>query len=138
VQPVTSAGGIVIGPDGRLVIVKQPKYAVCWSLPKGKQQPGESLRDTARRKIAEETGLSHLTFIRAFKPYDRGRVRLPGEPLDEQRKTLHFFLCTTAATEFHPHSSAIDEVRWVTREEAITLLTHPNDQRFLESADLTI
>lgn len=135
---VHSAGGVVIGPDGRIALVRQPDYAVRWSLPKGRQHPGEPLEDTARRKIIAETGLVRFEFVREFPPYSRGSVNLPDEPDTNETKMLHFFLAHTIETELRPISPSIGEALRVTAEEAVELLTHPADREFLQTADLNL
>jgi diadenosine hexaphosphate hydrolase (ATP-forming) len=137
-DPVHSAGGIVVASDGKIAVVRQPDYAVCWSLPKGKQAPGETLEETARRKIKEETGLDDLVFVREYPPYERGRVKLPGEPDTDVPKVLHFFLVTTGQKDLAPTSPSIGEARWVPWDEAVALLTHPKDREFLAGADLAL
>ncbi len=54
-----SAVILAIVPDGRLVFVRQYRYAVggfLWELPAGHIDPGESAEETARRELVEETG----------------------------------------------------------------------------------
>jgi 8-oxo-dGTP diphosphatase len=62
---VLAAGGVVwrAGADGEgggtaveVLLVHRPKYDD-WTLPKGKNDPGESDEDAARREVWEETGL---------------------------------------------------------------------------------
>lgn len=54
---VKAAGGLVCTPEGgMLTIFREGK----WDLPKGKVEPGESLRLAALREVAEETGVSDL------------------------------------------------------------------------------
>ncbi|MEA3275698.1 MAG: bis(5'-nucleosyl)-tetraphosphatase [Pseudomonadota bacterium] len=50
-----------------------------WDFPKGEMEPGEDPMDTARREVAEETGLKDLVFRwgEAFletPPYGKGKV----------------------------------------------------------------
>ena len=51
---VEAAGGLVMLPDGRILIIKRLGK---WDLPKGKTEKGESLQDTALREVMEECGL---------------------------------------------------------------------------------
>jgi len=52
-----AAGGIVTNKKGDILMIY--RYGR-WDLPKGKQEPGESLRETALREVAEETGIQGL------------------------------------------------------------------------------
>src|ERR687895_190115 len=58
---VRAAGGVVWrrSDDGpvRILVVHRPRYDD-WSLPKGKNDPGESDADCALREVREETGFS--------------------------------------------------------------------------------
>lgn len=53
------AAAIIEGPDGVLLVENQRSWqsATEWSLPAGILDPDETLIDTARREVAEETGL---------------------------------------------------------------------------------
>lgn len=53
------AGGIIINPEGELLIVKG---STKWSLPKGHLEPGEKYHECAMREIQEEANLKvHLS-----------------------------------------------------------------------------
>jgi len=62
---VRHPGSVAIVPrqaDGRVVLVRQYRYAVgreLWEIPAGtRDQPGETVEETARRELAEEAGLT--------------------------------------------------------------------------------
>ena len=61
-EVVRHSGAAVLLPvtdDGRLVLVRQYRYAVdqhLWEVPAGTIAPGEQPRETARRELVEETG----------------------------------------------------------------------------------
>jgi 8-oxo-dGTP pyrophosphatase MutT (NUDIX family) len=59
-QYLKAGGGLVINPFGKVLLIFRRGV---WDLPKGKQDPGETLAQTALREVKEETGLSDLKLI---------------------------------------------------------------------------
>lgn len=73
-KPVTGASILAIR-EGKAVIVKrgrEPSRGL-WALPGGRQELGETLEETARRELAEETGLSagSLNLLQLIEPIRR-------------------------------------------------------------------
>lgn len=54
------AVGAVIWKDGQILLIKRghPPNAGAWSLPGGRQEPGETVSAALTREIAEETGIA--------------------------------------------------------------------------------
>jgi ADP-ribose pyrophosphatase len=55
-----SVAALPVFGDGRLLLVRQYRYAVdaaVWELPAGRRDPGETAEDGARRELEEEVGL---------------------------------------------------------------------------------
>ena len=59
-QYIKAGGGLVINQFGKVLLIFRRGV---WDLPKGKQDPGETLAQTALREVREETGLSDLKII---------------------------------------------------------------------------
>lgn len=122
-----SAGGVVIAPDGRVLIVNQNGDS--WSLPKGHLEPGESEQEAARREIAEESGVTQLTYVAEVARYSRPRIGRGGAEDDpSQIKQIVLFHFTTNQTQLAPRDPANPEARWVAPDEAQRMLTHPVDR----------
>ena len=133
-----SAGGIVLGPDGKIVLVEQNGNS--WSFPKGGVEERESLMEAARREIREETGLTELELVGVLGSYQRKSIGKDGtgeiDEWGESARTL--FLFKTSQGELVPQDGEVTQARWVTVDDAFSLLTHPKDRDFLDSVRDTI
>src|SRR5690349_14082836 len=59
-QYIKAGGGLVMNNFGKVLLIFRRGV---WDLPKGKQDPGETLAQTALREVQEETGLADLQLI---------------------------------------------------------------------------
>lgn len=125
---VRAAGGVVRrnGRGGALevAVVHRPKRAD-WSLPKGKAEQGERDEETALREVEEETGL------RCGLEQELGSVRYRdrrGRP-----KVVRYWAMTVLSGEFAVNEE-VDELRWLTVQDAVALLTHKRDRRLVRRA----
>jgi 8-oxo-dGTP diphosphatase len=120
-----AAGGVVwrrsVGEPSTLevVLVHRPKYDD-WSLPKGKVEPGETIEQTARREVAEETGLTcrlgpELPAV--------GYADAQGRP-----KTVRYWAMTVEAQTEHPADDEVDDWRWLPEAEVLSRLTYERDR----------
>jgi 8-oxo-dGTP diphosphatase len=122
VTVVRAAGGVVVR-DGDVVLVHRPKYDD-WTFPKGKAYEDESDEDCALREVAEETGL-------------RCRLgdELPSSEYTDARgrpKRVRWWRMEPVEDDGFSPNDEVDEVRWVTPEEASKLLTYERDRVLLE------
>src|SRR3989338_3528342 len=105
-----------------------------WNFPKGRQEAGETQRQTALRELREETGITKLTFIRGFRDgYDysfRGEIyRQPGMVY----KRAIFFLGQTderAVTIYEEHR----DFGWFDYPAARRKITYPAGHKLLDHA----
>ena len=124
---VVSAGAVVLGRAGEVLLVHRPKYDD-WSFPKGKLERGEHPTAAAVREVEEETGL---------------RVRL-GMPLADQRylikaghKRVHYWIGRAigdADVSGYAPNAEIDEVGWFPIDKARRRLTYEFDVETLDQA----
>jgi 8-oxo-dGTP pyrophosphatase MutT (NUDIX family) len=125
---VAAAGGVLLRPDDdgevRVAVIHRPKY-MDWSLPKGKLEEGEGWKEAALREVEEETG--YRCEARAELP------RVSYLDRKRRRKLVRYWLMEPLEGEFAPHGE-VDELRWVTREEADRLLSYPHDRELVAQA----
>jgi 8-oxo-dGTP pyrophosphatase MutT (NUDIX family) len=124
-----SAGGVIIGPSGMIVVTNQDNVA--WSLPKGRLEPGEDEQTAAVREIEEETGIKTLEYIEKLGAYSRFKISKDGKGEDKTvNKTITLFLYKTNEKELKPTDPAHPEARWVQPNKVADLLTHTKDKEF--------
>jgi 8-oxo-dGTP pyrophosphatase MutT (NUDIX family) len=117
---VRAAGGIVVR-DGDVLLVHRPKYDD-WSFPKGKLEAGESWEEGALREVEEETGLS----CEIGEELGRTQYVVLQGP-----KEVRYFRMTCDGEA--RAQNEVDEVRWVTVDEARDLLSHRRDVQLLDA-----
>jgi 8-oxo-dGTP pyrophosphatase MutT (NUDIX family) len=121
---VQAAGGLVVRRQGgqlQVVIVHRPVHQD-WSFPKGKLELGETLDLAALREVREETGMTCelLRFIGHTEYVDRkGR-----------QKTVAYWIMAATGGFFSPNEE-VDELRWLSLDDATRLLSYPRDQELL-------
>jgi 8-oxo-(d)GTP phosphatase len=121
---IVRAAGAVLVDGERLALVHRPRYDD-WTLPKGKHQPGEDDTTAALREVLEETGF-HGRIER-----DLGVVRYTVEKHGAVLpKVVRYYVMRVANGTFE-RSDEVDELRWVTREQAAQLLTYERDRDVL-------
>ncbi|MGY1591770.1 NUDIX domain-containing protein [Geodermatophilus sp. SYSU D00708] len=124
---VRAAGGALWRParDGAIetAVVHRPKYDD-WSLPKGKLDAGEHALTAAVREAVEETGLDVVAGRRSV----RTEYEVP-----EGTKRVDYWLMRVVGGEFVPNSE-VDELRWLSLDDAGALVSHDADRAVL--ADL--
>jgi 8-oxo-dGTP diphosphatase len=119
---VRAAGGVVVR-DGRVLVVHRPGHED-WSFPKGKLESGETWETAALREVHEETGLRcTLGAFLGSAFYD----------VAEGPKEVRYYRMECAG-EPRPDTE-VDEVRWVTPDEARALLSYEHDRALLETLE---
>lgn len=117
------------GPLGVEVVLCGRDRDGVWSLPKGAPEAGEGLEAAAVREVAEETGLEvavdrELGGINYWFVADGVRYR----------KTVHFYLMSATGGGVDQHDWEFDRVRWFPADEALAVITYPNERALVERA----
>ena len=127
-----TAGGVVIGPGNKVIVVSQSGDS--WSLPKGHLEPGEDEEQAAVREIQEETGVFDVKIIDKLGEYERGRIGKHGQGENlQQMKHITIFLCITNQEDLKPIDPENPEAIWLPVSEVADRLTHPKDKAFFQS-----
>lgn len=111
--PVEAAGGVVVDPAGRSLMIRRNGR---WDLPKGHLECGEELAACAAREIAEETGIR----AEVVRPLCDTLHAYYFEPTARwELKRTHWYLLRTASCEgLKPQrEEGIERAAWCPAEE---------------------
>lgn len=123
---IQAAGGVLWKKDGnqkKLAVVHRHKHKD-WSLPKGKVDHGETWKEAALREVLEETG-----FQAKIKKYAGSISYL----LDGKPKVVLFWHMKIKSEKKSKMNGEVDEIRWVTIEEAKKILDYPEELKIILS-----
>ncbi|PXA75996.1 NUDIX hydrolase [Auritidibacter ignavus] len=118
---IIAAGGLVardINGELHYLLVHRPRYSD-WSFPKGKQDPGEDILQTALREVHEETACV------CIPRHDLGTKKYPN-------KEVHYWVMSVAEEGTFVANDEIDQIQWVTAPIAFKTLTHVQDRELLQ------
>lgn len=105
-----SAGGVAFSQDqGRLSIMLIEDRYGRWSLPKGKQEQGETLKQTALREIEEETGIVG----KIIAPIETIYYNYNHPALGLMNKEVHYFLVEKTSGNIAVQYEEIRSVHWL-------------------------
>ncbi len=99
-----------------------------WSFPKGHIEDGETLEETAKREVLEETGIRlniHPGFISKSQYTIQNKIQ----------KTVHIFVGTTKDEQTKIQPEEIEDYIWLPFEGAYNCLKFDNDKAILKDAN---
>lgn len=127
---VRASGGVVFRPGSagpEVLLIHRPKYDD-WSLPKGKDDPGEEPEEAAVREVLEETGLDTVIVG------SLGEIEYTTST--GIHKIVRYFLMRPVANTGWEPDAEVDEQRWLSKSEALGVLTYDHDRELVARADL--
>lgn len=127
-EPIKASGGVVLRSgfgDPEILVVHRKRYDD-WSLPKGKDEPGETPEQAALREVIEETGQP----VRVIAPLGRTQFATGSGVKDVD----WFAMRATRPAEFVANDE-VDQARWVSVGEVDQLLSYEGDRSLVGSID---
>ena len=124
-----SCGAVVyrnIGGITRFLLIKNRRSSN-WSFPKGHVEDGESLKQTAKREVLEETGI-HLNIFPGFMSKSQYTIQ------NKIQKTVHIFTGTTKDEQTKIQQEEIEDYIWLPYDGAYKYLKFENDKAILKEA----
>ncbi len=123
---IIAAGSVIwrkVNGEVQIALVHRPRYDD-WSLPKGKQDPGESTIACAYRETLEETNLKV-----SFGPYIGDIEYFVADGL----KQVFYWSARLAddSPEFHPNDE-VDALEWYSINDAVEKVTRDSDREIIE------
>ena len=105
-RPAVSADCVVFGLDDddlKVLLIQRdnPPFEGCWALPGGFAQVGEAIEETARRELAEETGLERVFLEQLYTFGDPHR-----DPREHVITVAYFALVNLSAHTVRPATDA--------------------------------
>ena len=129
-----SAGGVVLAelrPDTSVALVarRSAKGTLQWTLPKGQQEAGETVPETALREVREETGLE-VELVGPLDTIDYWFVWAPEQT--RYHKFVHYFLMRAVGGDLAWHDDEMEDADWFEPAEARRRMAFANERRLLD------
>lgn len=126
-----NAAFAIVEDEGRILLVSETRRLngeprLCWDIPGGGAEQGESLEESLVREVREETGLAVEVLDLAFM-IERFGFRSP-DPT--RRGRFYFFHARKIGGELRPSDKEIHEAAWKDWDEARRLCTQDYHDEF--------
>src|SRR3989338_9342144 len=126
-----SAGAIVFREEkGKILYLLLHYEEGHWDFPKGNIEKGEEEKETVKREIKEETGITKISFIEGFKEKIKYFYKREGQTI---YKEVVFYLAETKESKIKISFEHIG-YKWLSYGEAIKQLTFKNAKEILKKA----
>jgi ADP-ribose pyrophosphatase YjhB (NUDIX family) len=125
--PIVTVGGLIIDPDGRILLIRTHKWGDRWGIPGGKIDEGEPMAAALVREVKEETGLD-VTEVRFEAAFDS--INSP-EFYKPTHMVLLNFTCRTEGGAVTLNDEAQAHA-WVTPEAALRYDLNAPTRRLIE------
>ncbi|MBI3004224.1 MAG: NUDIX domain-containing protein [Ignavibacteriales bacterium] len=126
-----SAGAIIVRktPEGHKYLLLHYELGH-WEFAKGHIEPGEDERETVKREVAEETGITDILFVDGFRETIRYFFRWKESRIF---KIVVFFLVQTSQEVVKLSDEHIG-YEWLSYDDALKRLKFKNSKTILEKA----
>ena len=119
-RPLATVGALVVGPSGRVLLIRTHKWRDRWGVPGGKIEYGETMAAAVRREVREETALEldDIRWAPVQEAVESGAFHRPA----------HFVLLNFVARSASEVVRLNDEAQayaWVEPEEALSMDLNP-------------
>tara|TARA_B110000116_G_scaffold67596_1_gene58210 strand:+ start:1479 stop:1907 length:429 start_codon:yes stop_codon:yes gene_type:complete len=123
-----SAGGLVYKKLNKTIffVICYKKNTDKWYLPKGTQELGEKIKDTAIREVSEETGLK-VSIIQYLSDIEYTFL----EEKSLINKKVSYYIMNTKGGSFDDHDNEFDNVIWATKKQCLNLLKYENEKKLV-------
>ncbi len=101
-----------------------------WDFPKGNIEKGEDAKETVKREIAEETGITRIKFVEGFREIIKYFYKWKGQNIF---KIVIYYLVETTQKIVKLSYEHIG-YEWLPFDEAVKRLTHKNSKEVLKKA----
>ncbi len=115
---VPATGALILNDKDEIFLMKSPKWENQWLVPGGKVEKGDSIKETVKKEVKEETNLE-LKKVKFLEAVDGGN------PDDFERDTHFIFLnyiCRATSTEVELDQREAVEYVWIEPEKALEKL----------------
>jgi 8-oxo-dGTP pyrophosphatase MutT (NUDIX family) len=129
-----SAGGVVLAelrPDAQVALVahRSVRGTLQWTLPKGAQEQGETIEQTALREVREETGLEP-ELVGPLDIIDYWFVWAPERT--RYHKFVHYFLMRAVGGDFSARDQEMEDAAWFEPAQARRQMSFANERQLLD------
>ena len=131
---VNAGGGLVTNSKGEFLLIRRSGL---WDLPKGHQEAGEAIEDTALREVEEETGLKGLILGKFIRVTDHTYFR--NDQWHLKHTWWYSMTCQNDQETVPQTEEGITEIRWVEKSDLKELLqqTYPTIVEVFRSMGLS-